>query len=1279
MFKNSSDDRKDNNTCNRSTDIDDIIYIDDESEDLTAYTVNIDGLTYFHKKNIMYTYKPDEDIYIFRMDIKKFISFISYKSFSDNIDKLRNKDGNLYIMEIIKKGRPLKPILDIEQYGLTKKELYTQKQEYIKNLVDDLIYIFIDRYNIPLEKNDIKICDASGLYNGSYKLSLHITITPGEYSVTFDTLSKKENNSAYAIHNQLLDINTQLYKPIIDPSIYASEHSFRIVGSCKTPADKRELKPISSIYPYEILTDYNISDYLITHRDMNKKNQSLKNIIYKTIPAIKTYNINKDSPHPSDIVDEYILKLVKKHHPTAYFDGLYNDVFYNFNYKNKNETCPISGLCHDSLGVYVVERDTGIYLYCRSEKCRHKKECLNNECSRCKENDLKCVRSLLIGYDDELGFLKDAFKINQRYITDHKLNDLYISVLDKKIKELKQHLQEPIPYLTNTINNNMNKPPVPSIDYTKNYKTSVRIPYSEQLKHIDNINNYMMDLVEEATEIYELCKPDNIYKNKQTIRNNINEYLKILDDAIKQHREDNKRDHMDYIFKWVSSEMYKTLMIRSPMDTGKTQTIKKIIVILEYLKGSALRVCWITHRRSLSNNLINTFKHYGFINYLDIPGGLSTYDKVIISLDSIMRLGHNKYDLIIFDEYESICSHYSSTTMKNPKYIYNITSNIINGSKKILILDADIGHRGYMNMKTYGTYKIIHNTYQHDQKEFIITNNEEDHQTRIYNDIAQNLNICIVSMSAGHITQTYERIKKKFKNIKILLITSKTSDNKELLKNVNDEWIKYQVVLYSPSIDAGVDFNMKHFTRLYGVLKSGAGTASPRTFIQMTGRIRHLEDHRILCYYNITRSKIHINSYLYTVEDLFAYYMKYNNYVKYSNVLDFTHIDDNDGQLKGLETLDPYYYMQLCNMAESLNKHKTTFITVLNKSLLQKGYTLTINSEEKGTPAEGVTVSSKEETILKWLKIIDSNESYDFSLIFEKVRQGELTADEKIINSLYWFIRTWGITDFKTTDETTNNENINKSYESLLKIANDQRLKVDPSYILFFSLCYGKNNLLNNYYLLFHDGMMSGYDDTLDDDTKKARFKELRDQDNKTRKYIIFDMLQRLTGRSVIKNADDISTTMTQDERDERIKDILNNSKYFTDQISTRKLFNKTKINKNINYKFETPAEKKQIFNMIQLILKDFNIIFNQGKRIRTGKTLTYNYVISVDPLIKNIYEYKNVDECLTVEGFELLFPNKNEEIRQHPFFNEPNPKIYEPPHPVYKKNPFKKRLIRDD
>lgn len=58
------------------------------------------------------------------------------------------------------------------------------------------------------------------------------------------------------------------------------------------------------------------------------------------------------------------------------------------------------------------------------------------------------------------------------------------------------------------------------------------------------------------------------------------------------------------------------------------------------------------------------------------------------------------------------------------------------------------------------------------------------------------------------------------------------------IRNIQEAWRKYKVLIYSPTIMAGVSFEMKHFDVLFGYYQPGFN--SVENFMQMLGRVRNL-------------------------------------------------------------------------------------------------------------------------------------------------------------------------------------------------------------------------------------------------------------------------------------------------------------------------------------------------------------------------------------------------------------------------------------------------------
>ncbi len=81
--------------------------------------------------------------------------------------------------------------------------------------------------------------------------------------------------------------------------------------------------------------------------------------------------------------------------------------------------------------------------------------------------------------------------------------------------------------------------------------------------------------------------------------------------------------------------------------------------------------------------------------------------------------------------------------------------------------------------------------------------------------------------------------------LNILLIHGNSSDEiKKELKNIHENIIKYDIFIYSPTIEAGLYIDLTNtFNKLFFILSYGS--CSQSAFLQMTARIRKLNNNNI--------------------------------------------------------------------------------------------------------------------------------------------------------------------------------------------------------------------------------------------------------------------------------------------------------------------------------------------------------------------------------------------------------------------------------------------------
>jgi len=113
---------------------------------------------------------------------------------------------------------------------------------------------------------------------------------------------------------------------------------------------------------------------------------------------------------------------------------------------------------------------------------------------------------------------------------------------------------------------------------------------------------------------------------------------------------------------WIRNE-FKALCIRSPMGTGKSYMLKRLINEHFQIKT----VLFVTYRQTLAYEQERKLKDAGFVNYLSVPREAplhdrETYPRVICQYDSLKRLTEHvtavpQFDLVILDEVRVFLTH----------------------------------------------------------------------------------------------------------------------------------------------------------------------------------------------------------------------------------------------------------------------------------------------------------------------------------------------------------------------------------------------------------------------------------------------------------------------------------------------------------------------------------------------------------------------------------------------------------------------------------------------
>jgi Origin of replication binding protein len=290
-------------------------------------------------------------------------------------------------------------------------------------------------------------------------------------------------------------------------------------------------------------------------------------------------------------------------------------------------------------------------------------------------------------------------------------------------------------------------------------------------------------------------------------------------------------------------EVADTLIVKAMMKMGKTKTLKRYIETHYSTNGLVEPIIRIvSFRQTFSNNIKEKFPD--FILYNDVSGEL-TQDRLIVQIESLHRLkvwaGGSPPDLLILDECESIFEQFNAGLIKNvdcfSKFMY-----LLRFSKRVILMDALVSDRTYnilAKLRSNDNIVYHHNTYKNATEDvYKITHNYDIWLKTILESLANGERIAIPSSSLKIATEVERIIRDKFPALAVKIYSSNTklSEKKIHLGNVAYYWKQYDVVIYTPTISAGVSFEEKHFDKVFAYFTDKS--CPVETCIQMMGRVR---------------------------------------------------------------------------------------------------------------------------------------------------------------------------------------------------------------------------------------------------------------------------------------------------------------------------------------------------------------------------------------------------------------------------------------------------------
>lgn len=317
----------------------------------------------------------------------------------------------------------------------------------------------------------------------------------------------------------------------------------------------------------------------------------------------------------------------------------------------------------------------------------------------------------------------------------------------------------------------------------------------------------------------------------------------------------------------------KVAIFNIGMGGGKTGAT------VEYLKQSKQSFIWLSPRQALVMNTHQRFvkEKMEIVNYLDCGTSreikktkINKAKNLLLECESLNYLENtSKYDVLVIDEIESVLNTWDSET-----HIKNLNNNFYNfkalfeNCKKIILLDAFTTTKTINFLKSLNINDIITYSSDYEKRERKLVENDTYQKTidKIIKDIDDKKKLFIFysfkGSSNGHLSIEefrYELMKRCQGKPSIMVYHADKNDtDKKTLYNVNEEWMKHDVILTTSSITVGVNYEKDDFDKVY-LFISGM-TNNPRDVIQTSMRIRNPKDSIIELYFHDKEDK-HIYEY----------------------------------------------------------------------------------------------------------------------------------------------------------------------------------------------------------------------------------------------------------------------------------------------------------------------------------------------------------------------------------------------------------------------------------
>lgn len=303
----------------------------------------------------------------------------------------------------------------------------------------------------------------------------------------------------------------------------------------------------------------------------------------------------------------------------------------------------------------------------------------------------------------------------------------------------------------------------------------------------------------------------------------------------------------------------RTLFIRAPMKLGKTKALRRFVT--NHITDDTARIIFVSFRRTFSAAVAQSFSEFAL--YTNIRGALDT-NKMIVQVESLHRIVPDKLgrvDLLILDESESIIDQFDSGLSSERGRDFAVFQWLLRTAKRCIALDAFMSERTYAvigRIRGIDGALLIKNEFKNAiDEQFYFASSHEQWLLALQECVRNKEKVVICANSATEGGTLCEMLRRKLafavpsgadgatgsgSRIKFYCAETAAHIKARDFDDVNACWTDCEVLIYTPTLTAGVSFEREHFDRMFGYFTDRS--CSAQVCIQMMGRIRNIAKHQ---------------------------------------------------------------------------------------------------------------------------------------------------------------------------------------------------------------------------------------------------------------------------------------------------------------------------------------------------------------------------------------------------------------------------------------------------